>query len=216
MKFSLCKYQLVGLLAATFLIAAHANSETAIGQIAPEFSAFNTLDKPVSLQTLRGQYVVLEWVNPACVDVEKRYTARSMQLTQKEYTAKGVTWVAINSTEPGRKGHMATGVLRTWLQGQGAAVTHQAVDADTTIAQAYGVVTVPYAVIIDPSGKVIYKGGVDDLGNVALASVQNILGATNYLWQGLGYAMAGKPLRTTATQSVGCALSWLPKTPPLN
>lgn len=214
MNFLLCKYQLASLLVATFLIAAYAHSEPTIGQIAPEFNASNAQDKLVSLQTLRGQHVVLEWINPACVDVGKRYAARSMQLTQKEYTAKGVAWVAINSTEPSRTGYMPSELFRAWLQAQGSAITHHAVDADTAIAQAYGVVTLPYAVVIDPSGKVIYTGGVDDLGSAALASTQNVLGATNHLWHVLGDALAGKPLRTPVTKSVGCAIRWVPKPVP--
>ena len=69
----------------------------------PPSRAVDTSGKTVSLADFKGKHVVLEWVNPGCPYVQKHYGSANMQGTQKEAAAKGVVWLAVNSTAPRRQ-----------------------------------------------------------------------------------------------------------------
>ena len=84
---------------ASLFIASQSHSTTAVGQKAPDFTLTDTAGKAVRLSDYKGKHVVLEWNNPGCPFVRKHYDSANMQALQKEATAKGVVWLAINSTE---------------------------------------------------------------------------------------------------------------------
>ena len=68
------------------------------GQPAPDFTVNDASGKPVKLSEFRGKHVVLEWTNPECPFVQKHYNAKNMQALQKEFGAKDVVWLSVNST----------------------------------------------------------------------------------------------------------------------
>jgi hypothetical protein len=92
---------------AAFFIAARAHSAPAVGQKAPDFSAKDLSGKTVKLSDYAGKYVVLEWVNPGCPFVKKHYNSANLPGLQKEFTAKNVVWLAINSTETGHVDYLS-------------------------------------------------------------------------------------------------------------
>ena len=69
-----------------------------VGQPAPDFSAPDLPGKPVKLSDYKGKYVVLEWVNPECPFVRRHYNSGNMPSLQKEFGAKDVVWLTVNST----------------------------------------------------------------------------------------------------------------------
>lgn len=85
-----------GLLPALALRPAFAAA--AVGQAAPDFTLQDTAGQPVKLSQFKGKPVVLEWNNPGCPFVRKHYQG-NMQALQKDFTQRGVVWLAINSTE---------------------------------------------------------------------------------------------------------------------
>ena len=91
-----------GLLAVT---AGLSFAETEVGKAAPNFSLPDTNGKTHSLADFKGKYVVLEWYQPDCPFVRKHYRSGNMQALQKEYTAKGVVWLSIDSSAPGEEGN---------------------------------------------------------------------------------------------------------------
>src|SRR6185369_4950677 len=78
-----------------------------VGKPAPAFSLSDIHGKKFSLSDYKGKYVVLEWVNYDCPFVRKHYGSGNMQKLQKEYTAKGVIWLTINSSAPGKQGNFS-------------------------------------------------------------------------------------------------------------
>ena len=68
------------------------------GAAAPGFTITDTSGKAVRLADYSGKYVVLEWTNPECPFVRKHYSSGNMQGLQKEWGAKDVVWLSINST----------------------------------------------------------------------------------------------------------------------
>src|SRR5882762_1827089 len=77
-----------------------------VGSAAPDFSLTDAKGQTHSLSQYKGKYVVLEWFNPECPFVKKHYGPGNMQKLQQEYTSKGVVWLSIDSSAPGKEGSL--------------------------------------------------------------------------------------------------------------
>jgi peroxiredoxin len=152
-------------LAAVFLmsgIVASAVAAVEPGNQAPDFT-LNDLDgNAVSLSQFRGKFVVLEWFNPECPFVRKHYDSGNMQALQTKYTKNGIVWLAINSTNTDHSNYRdperSAEIMRNWK----GRPTGLLLDPDGNAGQAYGSRTTPHMYIIDPQGKLVYRGGIDD------------------------------------------------------
>ena len=189
--------------AAALMRPAHA-AVAAVGQAAPDFSAVDTAGKTHKLGDFKGKLVVLEWTNPGCPFVVKHYSG-NMQALQKEFTGKGVVWLAINSTEPGSGDFLAPAKLGGWMKEKNGAPTATLMDDSGKIGQTYGAKTTPHMYIVSPQGQLIYAGGID---SVPSARVDDIKTATNYVRQGLTEALAGKPISLASTRPYGCSVKY--------
>ncbi len=192
-------------LGATLLLDAPAHAAPAVGQPAPDFVAVDTAGQRHKLSDFAGKYVVLEWTNPGCPFVRKHYGSGNMPATQKAATAKGVVWLAINSTERAAGDYLPPERLAAWMQEQSAAATHVLMDEDGIIGQAYGARTTPHLYIIDPKGVLVYAGGIDSIPS---ARVDDIKTATNYVNQALAEAFGGKPISAASTRAYGCSIKY--------
>lgn len=183
-----------------------AQAQTAtVGQPAPDFSALDTAGKTVKLSDFKGKHVVLEWTNPGCPFVVKHYGSGNMPALQKEFTGKGVVWLAINSTETGSADYRKSADLATWLAGQKASPSATLMDESGRIGKAYGARTTPHMYIVNPQGVLVYAGGIDSIPS---ARVDDIKTATNYVRQSLGEALAGKPISAAVTRPYGCSVKY--------
>ena len=176
-----------------------------VGQPAPAFSAVDTSGKTVSLADFKGKTVVLEWVNPGCPFVQKHYSSANMQGTQKEAAAKGVVWLAVNSTSTDAGDYKTPAAMAQWMQAQRASATATLMDSDGKVGRAFGARTTPHMFVVDPAGKLIYAGGID---SKASANPADIAGATNYIKAGLTETLAGKPISAATTQPYGCSIKY--------
>ena len=98
-------------------------AETEVGKAAPNFSLPDTNGKTHGLADFKGKYVVLEWYQPDCPFVRKHYRSGNMQALQKEYTAKGVDWLSIDSSAPGEEGNYPAAKLNEIAAQDGSART---------------------------------------------------------------------------------------------
>jgi peroxiredoxin len=176
-----------------------------VGQNAPDFSLRDTNGKTQKLSSYKGKYVVLEWYQPDCPFVRKHYGSGNMQKLQKEYTTKGVVWLSIDSSAPGQEGNYDAAELNAFAARDGAARTALMIDSDGKIGHLYGAKTTPNMYIIDPSGKLIYQGAIDNKRSTDLADVNT---ATNYVKAALDAALSGKSVATTATAPYGCSVKY--------
>ncbi|MEO8305297.1 MAG: thioredoxin family protein [Betaproteobacteria bacterium] len=187
------------------LIAAGSALASAPGTVAPDFTIVDTAGKPVKLADYRGKFVVLEWTNPECPFVRKHYTSNNMQALQKEWGAKDVVWLAINSTNTS-SGEYKTGVeMAGWMSGQGAAPKATLIDGSSATGRAYGAKTTPHMFVIDPTGKLVYNGAIDDRRSTNPADAK---GANNYVRAALTEATAGKPVAVASTTPYGCTVKY--------
>lgn len=192
-------------LGATFLLSANAVAAPSLGQKAPDFIAVDTRGQQHKLSDFAGKFVVLEWTNPGCPFVKKHYGGGNMPATQKAATAKGVVWLAVNSTERAASDYLKPAALDEWMKSQGAAPTATLMDEDGVIGQAYGARTTPHLFIIDPKGTLVYAGGID---SIASSRPDDIKTATNYVNQALGEAFGGKAISAASTKAYGCSVKY--------
>ena len=181
-------------------------AETAkVDQTAPNFTLTDSEGKKHSLADFKGKYVVLEWVNYDCPFVGKHYKSGNMQKLQKEYTDKGVVWLSICSSAPGKQGYFEGDELHERMKRVNAVPTAYLIDADGAVGKMYEAKTTPHMYVINPSGVLIYAGGID---NIPSTDREDIGKATNYVQTVMDAALSGKPLPVKATRSYGCSVKY--------
>jgi peroxiredoxin len=188
-------------LAATAGLMTFANAR--VGETAPNFTLPDTNGKTRSLADFKGKFVVLEWYQPNCPFVGKHYRSGNMQSLQKEYTAKGVVWLSIDSSAPGEQGNYRAEQLNKIASRDSAARTALLLDPAGDVGRLYGAKTTPDMYIIDPKGTLVYEGAIDDKRSTDLADVKT---ATNYVKVALDAVMNGKADPTPATRPYGCSV----------
>jgi len=196
----------IALLAAV-VYAAPAESAplAAVGEPAPNFTLADTHGNEVSLADFDGKYVVLEWLNYDCPFVRKHYSSGNMQQLQQQYTDKGVVWLAVVSSAPGKQGYFPPDEMNARTAKEHGQATAVLVDSDGTVGRLYGAKTTPHMFIRNPEGTLIYMGGIDDKPST---NTRDIEGATNFVAQALDQAMAGQPVSQPHTQSYGCSVKY--------
>lgn len=191
--------------AALALAATAALATASVGQPAPAFTAVDTSGKTVALADFKGRHVVLEWVNPGCPYVAKHYGSANMQGTQRQAVARGVVWLAINSTASEHGDYKTPAALARWMQGHQAAATATLMDADGRVGRAYGARTTPQLFLIDPQGTLVYAGAIDDKPS---SNPADVAGATNHVKVALAEALAGRPISKATTRPYGCSVKY--------
>lgn len=183
-------------------ISAHAAE---IGKPAPAFSSKDAKGVDVSLATLKGKVVVLEWVNHGCPFVVKHYGSQNMQKLQETYTGKGVVWITINS------GSKASGSFtdnETFLKisaEKGSKATHLIADESGTMGKAYAAKTTPHMFVINQEGILVYHGAIDSKKTTNAA---DIAGAENFVAKALDEVLAGKEVSNAKTEPYGCGVKY--------
>jgi peroxiredoxin len=194
----------VALVAAVLSLPA-ITQEARVGAPAPAFTATDSHGKTEALDQFRGKYVVLEWHNQGCPYTRKHYVSGNMQSLQKEWTAKGVTWFTVISSAPGQQGFVTPDQENAYVARMHASPTAVLMDPTGALGHLYNAKTTPQMFVIDPSGKLIYDGAIDDRPT---PDPDDIRGAQNYLSDALTEAMAGKPVATPYTRPYGCSVKY--------
>jgi peroxiredoxin len=176
-----------------------------VGDAAPSFSATDSHGQPQSLDKYHGKFVVLEWHNQGCPYTRKHYESGNMQNLQKEWTAKGVAWFTVISSAPGMQGYVTPDQENAYVARTHAAPTAVLLDPQGNLGRLYGARTTPQMFVIDPQGKLIYDGAIDDRPT---DNVGDVKGADNYVTDALSAAMAGKPVVKSFTRSYGCSVKY--------
>jgi peroxiredoxin len=190
----------------SILIALSAFSFAAkVGEAAPDFTAGDSNGQSQKLSSYRGKYVVLEWHNQGCPYTRKHYETGNMQKLQKEWTGKGVVWLTVISSAPGKQGYVTASEENDYLRRTSSAPTAVLLDPKGDVGRLYGAKTTPHMYIIDPQGTLIYNGAIDDRPT---ADQSDVAGARNYVSQALQEATAGKPVSTATTTPYGCTVKY--------
>ena len=205
---------LLGGFAASRYVAAHTDPETlpdllTAGGPAPAFTAVDTRGGSHSLSGYAGKWVVLEWFNHGCPYTKKHYTlvngVGNSQAMQQEYTKRGVIWLSVVSSGPGRQGYTSAEKAEDQAREKGAAPTAIIRDTAGVLGRLYGARNTPQYAIIDPAGVLRYYGAIDDRRT---PSAKDIAGATNYVRGALDAGLAGRPIAVAQTEPYGCEVKY--------
>jgi cytochrome oxidase Cu insertion factor (SCO1/SenC/PrrC family) len=180
-----------------------------VGGPAPAFTATDTRGAPHSLAGYAGKWVVLEWFNHGCPYTRKHYAlvngVGNSQAMQQEYTRRGVIWLAVVSSGPGRQGYTTAEKAEKMARDKGAAPTAIIRDTAGVLGRQYGARNTPQYAIIDPRGVLRYVGAIDSRPS---PSAKDIAGSTNYVRAALDAGLAGRPIAVAQTQPYGCEVKY--------
>jgi peroxiredoxin len=177
-----------------------------VGKAAPDFTLTDINGKQHSLSDFKGKTVVLEWVNPECPFVVKHYDkSGNMPKTQKAATSDGVVWLQINSGHPGAQGDFDPAKVSDWQKKNAVASTAYFRDQDGKVGKLYDARTTPHMYVIDPSGTLVYAGGIDDIRS---SKAEDIAKANNLVLAALSDLKSGKPVQTKNSQPYGCSVKY--------
>jgi hypothetical protein len=128
-----------------------------------------------------------------------------MQSLQKQWTAQGVVWLTVISSAPGTQGYVDAAQENAYLKKMGAQPTAAILDPKGEIGHLYGAKTTPNMFVIDPSGKLIYAGAIDDHPTTDGSDVQS---SKNYVSAEMTEAMKGQPVQVAVTRPYGCSVKY--------
>jgi hypothetical protein len=187
------------------VLAAPAAAAPVVGQPAPNFKLADVNGKPVTLSDYRGKTVVLEWSNPECPFVKKHYGSGNMQKAQAAAARDGVVWLTINSSAPGKQGHMNGGQAKSFVAKAGARPAAYLLDPRGVVGKVYDAKTTPHMYIVNKAGTLVYAGGIDDKPTPNPADVT---GARNHVLAALSELKAGKAVSVARSRPYGCAVKY--------
>jgi len=192
-------------LVTSIFISHPVRAEVEIDEVAPDFSLTDIKGNEVSVWDFSGSIVVLEWMNPDCPFVKKHYDSGSMQLLQRTYVEKGVIWLTINSSAPGKQGNYSNDDWRRIAAELSIASTAVLLDPTGETGKAYGAKTTPHIFIIDAYGNIAYKGAIDDKPSTDSA---DIAGSKNYVKAALDELIEDELVTTPSTEPYGCSVKY--------
>ena len=176
-----------------------------VGEPAPGFTATDTNGKVHTLSEYQRKFVVLEWSNRGCPYTQKHYNSGNMQRLQQEWTGRGVIWLTVISSAPGKQGYVTASGENAYLKQVKAAPTAVLLDPTGALGHLYNAKTTPHIFIVGPQGTLIYNGAVDDRPTTDLADVN---GAKNYVSAALDEATSGKPVSSPTSRPYGCSVKY--------
>ena len=128
-----------------------------------------------------------------------------MQALQKEWGAKDVVWLTINSTNQNHCEYKSAAQMNAWMKDRGAAPKAVLLDGTSATGRAYSAKTTPHMFVIDPAGKIVYNGAIDDKRSARESDRKT---ANNYVRAALTEAVAGKPVSVASTTPYGCTIKY--------
>lgn len=179
--------------------------EVKVGEPAPIFAEKDQAGAMQRLEMNKGKWVVLEWYNEDCPYVKKHYGSGNMQSLQKKYTEKGVVWYTIATSAQDKEGYIDPKMAEQKRKAASMNSTALLLDSDGTMGRAYAAKTTPHMFVINPEGKVVYAGAIDDNSS---SDPKKIPTSKNYVAAALDEGMGGKPVTMASTKPYGCSVKY--------
>ncbi|MBY0516972.1 MAG: thioredoxin family protein [Bacteriovoracaceae bacterium] len=176
-----------------------------IGNLAPAFVLPGASGKNVSLTSLKGKVIVLEWLNHGCPFVKKHYGSNNMQTLQAEAKSKGVVWLSIISSAKGKQGHVDQAGAKADMKTHGSNAADVLIDEDGTVGKAYGAKSTPHMFVIDAKGRLAYQGAIDDKPSTEQSDVK---GARNFVRDAVDSLVNGQKIMLPETKAYGCGVKY--------
>lgn len=180
-------------------VPALAGEELAIGADAPKFSLLNAADgKYVAFDPAKHKFSVVVFTCNHC-PYAKAFEPRIIELA-KQYASKGVAFFAVNPNDDVAYPEETMEKMKSRASSKGYPFPYLK-DTDSAVATKYGARVTPHVFIVDQSGKIRYRGYVDDSAKV---EERKQLGVT----EALDSLLAGSAVKTPSTKAFGCSIKW--------
>jgi peroxiredoxin len=196
------------LLASSGVFAAPAASvapEPQIGQPAPPFTALDSEGETRRLDDFRGKTVVLEWTNADCPYTRKHYTSGNMQGLQSLARERGVIWLSVISSAPGKQGYVQGSEADALSRSRHAVPSAVLLDPSGALGRLYHAKTTPHMYVIDRNGVLRYMGGID---SIATADAGDIAKAEPYLKEAMLAVADEQPVPHPVSTPYGCSVKY--------
>jgi len=184
--------------AASLVLCATAFAGPQLGQLAPDFTLKDAEGKAHTLSDYRGQVVVLEWTNPDCPYVQRHYREGTMAALAGAYEDTSVVWLAVNTTHYNKPED-----TRKWTKEKELSYP-TLLDPDGRVGRLYDAKTTPHMFVIEPSGRLVYDGAIDDDQGGKKESSERV----PYVDLAVKVALQGKMPETSQTRSYGCSVKY--------
>lgn len=176
-----------------------------VGGPAPDFTATDSDGKVRRLADYRGKIVVLEWTNADCPYTQKHYSSGNMQSLQALARQRGVIWMSVISSAPGKQGYLSGPEADALSRSRHAVPTAVLLDPSGELGRLYQAKTTPHLFVIDARGDLRYMGGID---SIATAEVADIPRAEPFLKEALLALADDKPVPHPVTRPYGCSIKY--------
>ncbi len=170
-----------------------------LGARAPEFDLPGTDGRRYSISSFKGKpvLVVMFWCNH-CPYV-KAYEDRAVSI-QKDYGAKGVQLVAINSNDD--KAYPEDSFPEMVERAKDKSFNFPYLrDESQKVVEAYGGVCTPHVFTFDQARTLRYRGRIDDSKDPTKVAVHDLRNALDDL-------LKGEDVRVPDTRPFGCSIKW--------
>ncbi|MBI2017251.1 MAG: thioredoxin family protein [Candidatus Rokubacteria bacterium] len=181
---------------------AFALDELAIGARGAGFSLKGTDGKSHSLESIAGAKGTAVIFTCNECPYSKGYENRLIALA-KDYQARGVGFVAINSNDP----RIVPGDGFEFMVKRAREKNFPypyVLDETQEIARAYGASVTPHIFLLDAQGKLVYRGRVDDSLEESKIKSRDFSAALEAL-------VSGRPVKVTETKAFGCGVKYAQK-----
>jgi len=174
-------------------------STLGLGAPAPEFDLPGVDGKTHSLGSFKANPVLVVIFSCNHCPYVKAYEDRMVSI-QREYAAKGVQVVAINSNDDKAYPEDAFQEMVKRSREKGFNFPYLR-DESQKVVEAYGGVCTPHVFAFDRDRKLRYRGRIDDSKEEAKVT-------TNDLRNALDDLLAGREVRVPDTRPFGCSIKW--------
>jgi thiol-disulfide isomerase/thioredoxin len=190
---------LLSLLLLVSAVACVNADELSIGAAAPKFSLVNAVDgKTVAFNPGDGKVSVVVFTCNQC-PYAKAFEPRIIELA-KQYQAKGIAFYAVDSNDEAKYAEESLPEMKARAAQKGYPYPYLK-DGDSSIAHAYGARVTPHVYVIDGTGKLRYRGYVDDSAKPEERKTTGLANALDEL-------LAGKAVSNQATRAFGCTIKF--------
>jgi thiol-disulfide isomerase/thioredoxin len=176
-----------------------AAAELAIGADAPAFNLVNAVDgESVAFEPGDGKVSVLVFTCNQC-PYAKAFQGRLNDIAN-EYAKKGVTFYAINPNDDEMFAQETIDNMKARALEQKYPFAYLK-DGDSSVARAYGARVTPHVFLVDGSGKLRYRGFIDDSAKPEQRTKTGLSDA-------LDAVLAKSAPAEAVTREFGCTIKW--------
>jgi peroxiredoxin len=188
----------------TAMALASAALAVEIGKPAPDFTATDINGKTIHLSDYKGKIVVIESFNQDCPYCHNHYKTGAMQALQRDFAAKGVVWLLVDSVNPKNFSHLTPEQAKTDVTKENMDITAWIDDSSGAIGHLYDMKTTPDMYVINKDGILVYHGAIDNKAD----PFHDPLTANNYVRDAVNALLAGKTVAVAETKPYGCSVKY--------